>query len=270
MLGTVVLAAATVPAQAKHYRLFLLTGQSNSLGTTAGDAFDPAEEKNPADQDVLIFWSNRADTDVALGNSGGEFKPLAAQQGGVFTNCPIHWGPEIGFGRTLHAAGVKDFAIVKSSRGGGGNGIWSKELGGHMYTELVGTARQAIAKLEKDGHTYEIVGLIYLQGESDSPEEATLAGERLQALLDNLRQDLPRTKNLRVVIGGIAAEGETRDVVRKNQAQLAADSKDFAYFETIDLRPGLYDDLHYDRPTKLIVGKRFAEEFIKEGVVKSE
>lgn len=246
---------------AEEYRVFLLTGQSNSLGTTAGDSFDPASENAPEDQQIKFFWSNVADEKTKIGDSGGEFKDLSAQQGGVYTDCGLHWGPEIGFGRALYRAGIRNIAIVKASRGGGGNGLWSKEQGGHMYDELVETTRRAMESLERSGHTYTIVGLLYLQGESDSPEEAQVAGERLEALVRNLRKDLPHAEKLHLVIGGIAAPGETRDIVRENQSKLAARSGAIDYFDTTDLRGGLYDGLHYDRPSKVIVGERYAEKF---------
>ncbi len=268
ILGLVLLLAGPLPVRAEHYKLFLLTGQSNALGTTAGDSFDPASEKMPEDQQILFFWSNVADANTKIGDSGGEFKPLCAQQGGHYTNCALHWGPEIGFGRSLYASGIRNFGIIKASRGGGGNTLWSKEQDGHMYHELVNTVRLATESLQRSGDTFEIVGLLYLQGESDSPEEAQLAGERLRSLLTNLRKDLPHAEKMGLVIGGIAAEGETRDTVREKQAELGKRMKTAAYFDTTDLRAGLYDDLHYDRPSKIMVGERFAKAVLEKGIVK--
>ena len=51
---------------------------------------------------------------------------LQQQQGGYYAGSSTHWGPEINFGRTLYRAGVRDFGIIKASRGGGGNTNWSK------------------------------------------------------------------------------------------------------------------------------------------------
>ena len=270
VLGVALSLAVTSHAQVKHYKIFLLTGQSNALGTTAGDSFDPSTENVPADQQIPFFWSNVADIDTKIGDSGGEFKSLCAQQGGYYTNCDLHWGPEIGFGRALYAAGVRDFGIVKACRGGGGNSLWSKEQGGHMYNELVATARQAAESLQRSGHSIEIVGLLYLQGESDSPEEAQLAGERLRTLLTTLRKDLPHADNLQLVIGGIAAAGEKSDLVRKKQSGLGKSMNAVSYFDTTDLRASLYDDLHFDRPAKIVVGERFARAVLEKGVVKSD
>lgn len=270
VLSFVLLLAGLSQANAAHYKLFLLTGQSNVLGTTAGDSFDPASENTPVDRKILFFWSNVADENIRIGDSGGEFKPLCAQQGGYYTNCNLHWGPEIGFGRTLYRAGIRNIGIVKASRGGGGNTLWSKEQGGHMYSELVATARQAAESLQRGGDTFEIVGLLYIQGESDSPEEAQLSGKRLRALLINLRKDLPHADKLSLVIGGVAAEGETRDTVREKQSELGKRMRAVTYFDTTDLRAGLYDGLHYDRASKIVVGERFASAVLEKGTVKPD
>ena len=53
--------------QAEHYKLFVLTGQSNSLGTTAGG------EPDPADAGAKFFWHNVADASTSLGDSGAVF-----------------------------------------------------------------------------------------------------------------------------------------------------------------------------------------------------
>jgi hypothetical protein len=59
--------------QAKHYKLFVLTGQSNSLGTTAGGEPDPGPETDPADARAKFFWRNVADASTSLDGSGAVF-----------------------------------------------------------------------------------------------------------------------------------------------------------------------------------------------------
>ena len=93
------------------------------------------------------------------------------------------------FARTLYRAGVRDFGIIKASRGGGGNSFWLKHPTNddHMYEHVTNTVAAATADLTANGHTFEIVGLLYLQGESDNSSEAAAAGTRLKLLSDNLR-----------------------------------------------------------------------------------
>ena len=152
-------------AQAEHYTLFLLTGQSNSLGTTNGGEVDPSPGSDPADGQVEFFWHNRVDATTSLGDSGGLFTDLQEQQGGVYPGSATHWGPEINFARTLYRGGVRNFGVIKASRGGGGNTFWSKgSADDHMYQHVVDTVTVATSALTAGGHTFEIAGLLYLQG----------------------------------------------------------------------------------------------------------
>ena len=252
---------SVITARATHLKLVILTGQSNSLGTTDGDGADPSPGADAADKDVRFCWHNLANAAKSLGDSGGAFTTLREQQGGFYKGSATHWGPEIGFGRRLHRAGVRDFGIIKASRGGGGNSFWSKTAADHhMYDHLLKTVTAATTDLVKGGHTFEIIGLLYLQGESDSPAEAAIADTRIQELADNLRRDLPHAKALHTVIAGIAATGATRDTVRAKHAAVAtADAALFSSFSTTDLRDQMPDQLHFNKPAKIAIGERFAE-----------
>ena len=247
--------------RAEHYKIFVLTGQSNSLGTTNGNEPDLSPGVDAADPRVKFFWHNVADATTSIGNSGGVFTSLQAQQGGYYPGSATHWGPEIGFGRTLVRAGVENVAMVKASRGGGGNTNWSKAANGHMYAHVVATATAAANQLAADGHTFEFAGLLYVQGESDTAAEADIAGTRFKELVDNLRADLPNAANMRAVIGGIAAAGSTRDTVRARQAAIANATAHIDHFPNLDLQAEVTDGLHFNRAAKLRIGERFALAF---------
>ena len=81
-LGLGVYALTTTGVLATHYQLFILTGQSNSLGTTAGGEADPTSGSDPADAGVRFYWHNVANATTSLGDSGGVFTTLQDQQGG--------------------------------------------------------------------------------------------------------------------------------------------------------------------------------------------
>lgn len=247
---------------AKHIKIYLLTGQSNSLGTTANKKDDdPAKpEFSKLDKKIPFFWSNRSTTAAdgpaaIIGDSDGKITTLQEQQGqGANTTF---WGPEVSFGRALYTAGERNFLIVKASRGGGGNGYWVKD--NQMYKHTVKTVSRATEELKKLGHTYELDTLLFVQGESNSSDEAAIADQRFTELLEGLREDLPNAEKMNAVIGGIAAAGGSRDLTRKLQKSLADSRDDIAYFSTLDLQPQLYDRLHFDKAAKMEVGERFAK-----------
>lgn len=251
---------------AKRVRIFVLTGQSNSLGTTA----DPGEKEvspgeDPFDAGIPFFWCNRSTRtgdgpSVLYGDSGGNIVSLRAQQGEGAN--PLFWGPEIGFGRRLAAANVTNILIVKASRGGGGNSHWLKD--GEMYRHVVQTVRQAVSALP-EGTDFDIAALLYIQGESDSETEAKASGERLHLLAKHLRKDLPNAANMTMLVGGIAAAGASRDIVRDQQSRLPATDPTFRYINTLDLRPQLYDQLHFNRSAKLELGVRMADLWLATG-----
>ncbi|HEX6961133.1 MAG TPA: sialate O-acetylesterase [Lacipirellula sp.] len=255
--------------------VYVLTGQSNSLGTTA----DPNESNHgpggdSSDAATRFFWSNVSSANgsypigSSYGNSAGSITTLQAQQGDGGANS-LFWGPEFGFARAMSDAGHTNVMVVKASRGGGGNSLWSKAAfqsnpnSGHMYQHVLDTVSAATAELTSAGHTFRIAGLLYLQGESDSAAEAPLAGQRLAELVSNLRADLPHAANMHAVVGGIAASGSTRDLVRARQSALALADPKIDYFSNLDLAGSLYDGLHFDKPAKLEIGRRYAQHFLQ-------
>ena len=251
---------------AKRVKVFVLTGQSNSLGVTA----DPGEKdvspgENPLDARIPFLWANRSTRAgdgpaVVYGDSGGNIVSLRPQQGEG--KNPMFWGPEIGFGRRLAAAGVTNILIVKASRGGGGNTWWVNNAKGQMYKHIVRTVEQAVAALPA-GTDFDIAALLYVQGETDTESEAKFAGQSLRALAQNLRKDLPHAEYMKVLVGGITAAGPTRDIVRAQQSALPATDPTFRYIDTLDLRPQLLpDQVHLNKSAKLELGRRMADAWL--------
>ena len=65
---TVLLTAGLSIADAGHFKVFILTGQSNSIGTTNCAETDISPGTDPADSRVKFFWSNVADATTSLGD----------------------------------------------------------------------------------------------------------------------------------------------------------------------------------------------------------
>ena len=240
---------------------YVLTGQSNSLGTTddprdAADVMPPG----PSTPEVSFFWSNVQDVDTPYGDSGGAITELQVQQGSGINAC--FWGPEIGFARRLRELQpASRILIVKASRGGGGSGHWAPY--GHMRTHIIETVSAALAVLVHE--RFEMRALLYTQGESDGPDEAPAAGTRLGELATSLRELLPAAGGMKLVVGGIAALGDTRDIVRFEQAALCSRRDGCTYIDNRDLEATTrgHDSAHYGTQAKLELGARMANALVE-------
>lgn len=79
--------------------------------------------------------------------------------------------------------------IVKASLDGGGNSYWNK--GTNAYNAVVETVRKACENaLANNYDKVEIMGVMYLQGESNTAAESNNATNSLLTFLDNLQRDV--------------------------------------------------------------------------------
>ncbi len=260
--------------RAVEYDVYILTGQSNSLGTTGSGDTLPAPGVEPADGQTGFFWSNASAANTAYppvlyGESGG-ITALQTQQGDGGAN-PTFWGPEFGFARTLFELGTTNTLIIKASRGGGSNALWDKATfdaaadAGHMWGQLRDTVDAALAAVTATpGDTFRIRGFLYLQGESNTAADATAAGQRLADLASNLTAHIEAgypgtTAGIKTVIGEIAASGGTaaRITTTAGQRNLAAVSDASAFVPTSDLALKS-DGIHFGGEAKLEIGRRMA------------
>jgi hypothetical protein len=261
----------------KPLSVFLLTGQSNSLGTT-NDEKDYWPGKYPEDKVTKIFWSNVDATNTQFppklyGDSTGEMKLMQVQQGDHGAN-PVFWGPEFSFAQALQAASLEERLIIKASRGGGGNTYWSAEAFrkdanlGHMWGHLRNVLQQSLGALAASGRPFRLAAFLYIQGESNGPAEAELADVRLEELIGSVREladtwQPNSASSMHTLIGEIAASQSTeaRKLTTTKQANLPGRRKDVSFIETRDL-PLKVDGIHFDRAGKLEIGRRFATEFL--------
>ncbi len=252
-------ALADTPAAGRH--IFLLTGQSNSLGAVKG---------TPASPELLAKY--RSEAKMWNGN-------MVRDTGVCFEKNPV-WqavepqlpryngsycmGPEYGFCHILERRAPKIFkgklGIIKASLDGGGNHFWLK--GGKAYDSMTASINAAM-KARKGG---TIEGLIYLQGESDAGEEVTLAGKRFPQLAANLKKDIPAPK-LHFFVVGQPATWHGKDTTVNNTttaAELAkmakARKKNTGWVRTRDLTKITRGDnmgVHYDGKSQITIGARF-------------
>jgi len=272
-IGLLCSVACAGSAPAQTLRLFVLTGQSNSLGTpttnTEAIMVLPRVGTQAAEQftNVPFFFDNTADGtpagDAALGASA-TWTNLCLQPGGYFAYSADHWGPEIGFARLLWDAGYRGFGIVKASRGGGGNSLWNKTNADHqMYDQVVNTVSNAVRALPPGYTDHQIVGLLYVQGESNDSTEAGEADTRFATLLANLQADLANAAGLKAVFGQIASDtAGNRLMTTQKQMALASARPDIGFASSTGLTVHNVDgaNLHYSADSLIILGERMAGE----------
>ncbi|WP_145203996.1 sialate O-acetylesterase [Planctomycetes bacterium Poly30] len=272
-----------VPGIRPDVEVYLLTGQSNALGTTNNEGGSPAEYgpgSHPADLLTGLFWSNVRTTNTSYppqlyGDSGSVALSLRMQQGDGGANR-FFWGLEHGLARGLWegAPGRGRVLIIKCCRGGGGNTFWDKTAfdlapdSGHMWGHLRDTVDEALLGLSSGGLTFRVRGLAYLQGESNGPAEAAIAGDRLGRLAFELENHIeaqyPGTAHpMRLVVGEIAGStaNATRERTTLGQMAVAAGMPSATFVRTADL-PLKIDNLHFGREAKLTIGRRFADAFL--------
>jgi len=261
----IALVTVTTTAGAGHFRVYLLTGQSNSLGTSNGSETDKSPGSDPADAQIKFWWENWGGAGSLIGSCTNTITPLQVQQGGYYAGSATHWGPEFGFGRALWKAGQRDFMIIKCSRGGGGNSYWHKSSADHhMYDYVRHAVSNAVTVLTNQGHTFEISGVLYLQGESNNSTEASEAGARFRALLDNLRADLPNARRMKGYIAGVAKSASGVDInltLGRHDAVYGQYAPEIVFFSDVDLADEVVpaDSLHFNVRAKLAIGARFAD-----------
>lgn len=196
-------AALFASAEAKTLQLYILTGQSNSLGAVKGSPASSALLDQYKSNGSTRFWHNNFNKDS--GNSV-DYQPQASSSWGTVTpqvcgTASSHYncmGPEYGFAAMMErkgwslggtASGDADMGIVKASLDGGGYTYWNK--GTKAYNTIINTIREACENALANGYdNVEIMGVMYLQGESNA--NGNNIANSFLTFLDNLQADISR------------------------------------------------------------------------------
>ncbi|MDQ8189897.1 sialate O-acetylesterase [Roseibacillus persicicus] len=185
------------PAFAKHYRVYLLGGQSNGNGR--GDAAElsvaPLDSKglDAPQTDVYFYWHKTQNT--TNGNltqdTWIDLQPVSGHAVNSPSGHELEFGSELSFGRAMADNDPNvNVAIIKYTEGGTNlHTQWSAS--GAQYLTFVATVEAGLAALETDGHTYEIGGMVWIQGESDTGSANAANYEaNLTDLIQRVRQDV--------------------------------------------------------------------------------
>ncbi|MFR4416274.1 MAG: sialate O-acetylesterase [Akkermansia sp.] len=189
-------------AEAKTLQLYILTGQSNSLGAVKG---------SPASMDagtVQVRWKHlpwhnnfnkitgsSVDCNPPASSSWGSIVPQVCGTESSNYNC---MGPEYGFAAMMERKGWSWAAWLRTCGHGNRQGrsgrrrhYWNK--GTNAYNAIVETVRKACENALANGYDkVEIMGVMYLQGESNTVTDSSNAANSFLTFLDNLQGDLAR------------------------------------------------------------------------------
>ncbi|WP_437759800.1 sialate O-acetylesterase [Sorangium sp. So ce1389] len=286
-------------AMAQPVKVFVLAGQSNMVGFGVGADLPPELRSQPD------IWYDHYNPDA---REGGPYASATSTDWGPLEpkGDARRYGPEITFGRAVAAAFPEHrIAIVKVAQGGT-NLVdhWGRGLPpdpevlykSQLYHTLLGSLDSAtytgdrallypdevtrldgaLARLESEGHDYEIAALVWMQGENEAGWSAAFRyGDTLRSFIAAVREDL-RVPDLPVVLGRIsdnlypanggpiAAGREANiDAVRAAQVAVADEDPRVAWVDTDDFAPRRPDDAyHFDSAAYQVLGQRFADAYI--------
>lgn len=232
---------AGVMADEAPLKVFVFAGQSNMLGKRAKAADLPTELQGEQ-KDALFF-------------NGTEWTPLAPGKTEV-----EGFGPEISCAKVLASRLKEPIGVIKHSVGGTTLGHqWAPSNPKSLFIEL-----RAKVKAAQGSRKIEIVGMFWMQGESDAQKQvlAEPYQKNLEAFIKTARQEFA-SSNMVFVAGRVNPEPEKFpfvDVVRK--AQEACNDARYAFIDCDSLPKGP-DHLHYTTQGVVEMGNRFAEAALK-------
>ena len=249
-------------AQADHYDVFVVAGQSNCDGRgKASELTGPLAKWAKPQNDVLIAYSCSNLRGPVL-TSGG-FKPLqpgwsVAPGKGKPTKLPSGtFGPEVSFGRGMadRLKGQK-VALIKFAEGGTSLAKdWNPAVKERLYPAFREFTRKSLKELKDAGHTYTVRGMIWHQGESDAALTAAEYETMLTAFIASVRTDL-EVPELPFGVGEVFDNGK-RDNIRAAQKATAEKMK-AVFFVPADKLKTFDGGTHFDAASQIELGERFA------------
>ncbi len=238
-------------------KVFLLAGQSNMDGCGIGEEL-PGKYETPPEN--IQVWDNKDNQWVALGET--TFSKRRDYQ----------FGPEMDFSHRISAA-FPDHKIRIIKTSGGGTKLFNHWLpDSAMYKRFIGNIDNALHELNGSDQKYEICGMLWMQGESDSEtvEMANAYEENLKKFFAAVRSEMKKPE-LPIVMGRISSSllketpwvFDQTPIVQMAQEAVAAEDPNVFIINT-DKLSTLEDNTHFDTRAQLKLGKQMARIMIRE------
>jgi hypothetical protein len=268
-------------SQKKEIHVVLLAGQSNMQGHGNYDTLEESVKKRLKKVSKRVFLSTSDNKNI-------EPRPLAFYEAKKSEKYPFtkHFGPELFIGLTLAEANPnQEFLIIKKAVGGTSlygawNPNWSKdkadiaERGAErkamkLYSAFQNKIEMDLERLKSQGKSYKIIGMAWMQGESDTNKVITATNyqKNLENLIKGYR-NLVGYEKMPFVIGQINAlprkykAGPSQ--VREAMQNIADSDRKIGIVNTkagknwIDF-PKHSDNLHYNTEGQRNLGTKFGE-----------
>ena len=267
---------------ARPVRIFIVAGQSNAEGHNHIRQYHGGREPFPETlrvQPRILYWPG----DDHPQPNENLWTALRVGESGAF-------GPEIAFAARMEQAMPGErIAIVKYASGGTGiarsvdytdyipplkgfndhDRNWHPPTDGReagtLYRALIANVRNAVSALERDGKTWELAGLVWMQGEHEAGISRRMAEDYEKLLRDfikSVRKDLGAS-SLPVAIGQVNSHTWAYgDIARKDQAEFCRKDRKSRLVETLDLPRVNGDAAHFTADGMLTLGERFAEAMV--------
>jgi len=269
----------------KNYSIIVVAGQSNAVGSESYVQQSPAFRDNhraysayPMSFKIYSSSDKSSPVNIRTAQTDGAKKQI--------------FGPEIGLARTMYEKGKRDVVIVKVAEGGTplhkrDGHDWNIASSNENYDDMIKQVKIASKWVSDRGATYQIDGLIWMQGETDTvyADGANRYYTNIDNLWQSFKKDLKTQPNPKMVIGKIdlrrhwqarkkagncapsnpstcSSEISNTAKVQAAQEAFARNKSDVLIVPTGDLSVVSHHQIHYSAAGQMELGKRFANSFL--------
>jgi lysophospholipase L1-like esterase len=229
-------------------------------------AFEKRDAENAPPKHSLLF----------IGSSGiVRWKSLATDFPGVTILNRAFGGNEIADSTHFAERMIFPYEPKMIFLRAGGNDIHAGKSAEQVfedYKTFVATTQAALAALKSAGHTCELRGMIWQQGENDAAGPAAAAYQaNLTNLITRVRKDLFENKPLPFVIGGLSdsqnpdikTPGTGWNLVRKAQETVAQTLPKTGFVNTDGFSTRTGEAIHFSHEGQIALGKAHAAEMLR-------